>query len=84
MFDTADGFASAATYGGNEVEVIINRETPVLGEYGQVLEKRVEIVMRQDQASNLKRGQTITVGATTYTVDGISYEDGTVVRAWVT
>ena len=66
---------------------IVNRDVAMVGEYGQVTEKRTQIELMKQDVATPKRGDTIVIAegvyAGTYTVESKDSDDGYVVRVIV-
>ncbi len=90
-FATDDVFAcsdlgEAATYtpvsgATSSMTVIIDRNVFAIGDMGQVVERRTMIRFRRSEKSAVKVGDRITVGAESWTLQGVESDDGYVIHA---
>lgn len=68
-----------AAGGSITTSVIVDRDIEAVGGFdSKVREHKAEITVRLDQVTNPKRGDTVTVGGVTWTVDAEIRNDGIV------
>lgn len=63
------------------LSVIVERDIMMVGDMGQVVERRTLIRFKRADKSSVKVGDTITVGSESWTLQGIESDDGYVIRA---
>lgn len=81
FFSEADGFATAATLNGSAVSVLFDDVTVDAFEGGMVT-RMISVLLSASQASTAAAGQSLVIGANTYTVRSVEREgpDGAIVR----
>lgn len=81
FFDVATGFAAAATLAGSAVSVIVDDITVDAFE-GGVVTRVPSVLISASQATAAAAGQSLVIGAATYTVRSVEREgpDGALVR----
>lgn len=85
FMDVAEGFALAATLNGSAVEIISDSEGVDVFD-GQAVTTMPSCLISAAQAASAAAGQSLVVGATTYTVRAKNAEppDGALVRLTLT
>lgn len=76
-------FGEAATYVFQTITVIVDRSVEVVGDFGQVVDRRTVLSALKTDMPTPMRGQSITVGGTAYTLDGVISDDGHIVKVWL-
>ena len=89
FFSTED-FADEATYtpasGAAKIDtrVIVTRDVDIVSpDNAMLVERRTVVSLMRDDIASPKRGDTITVGETVYTVDAVTSDNGYIVQVAV-
>lgn len=63
------------------VRAIVERDLAIIGEWGELRERRTEILLQKSELSHPpRRGDSLTVGTETWTIERVLRDDGLVVR----
>ena len=80
IFDT---LAHQATLEGQPVRAIPTYNVELVGEFGQVVERRTTLAFLKSEAPNIKRGQAVMFNSKSYKVDQTNKEDEHTIEVFV-
>jgi len=81
-------FGEPVTVAGQPLTAVIDRGVEIVGDYGQVAERRTQLSVQKSLAAPVEaRGVAVQVtgpnGVENYVTDGVEFDDGLVVKVWL-
>lgn len=73
-------FGTAATWGGNAVTVILDKDVVRANDYGEVTRNAFELTMQRPAGTQPAVGDTFTTTDSVYRVDRIEADDGFIIK----